>query len=304
MIEGLVRSTATAHGGPMAVLVVDNSTGVITAAVTAGGFARTPLGGGTRPAASLAKVVVLAAVLESGVAPYDTLSVPQCIRVSEHTACTMHPGEVSVVEAAAHSNNPAFILLADRSGPDTIVGYGARVGMELEPSRLLPLGLDAVRMESVAALFVALANDGETLAITGGDGSEVIGSSGRLVSEATARAVRKVLRMAVTDGTGRAADGIDEPYGKTGTAEGRTDAWFAGVSGDRTIVVWVGSSDGASEQSPSRVEAPAGVMADYEVFLRGTEQSAEDAPGLIGGGLPAQVFREIANLFAQPNPAN
>ena len=175
--------------------------------------------------------------------------------------------------------------------------------MVLEPSRLLPLGLDAVRMESVAALFVALANDGETLAITDGHGSEVIGATGRLVSAETARAVRKVLRLVVTDGTGRAADGTDEPYGKTGTAEGRTDAWFAGVSGDRTIVVWLGSGDGALEDSPSATDPPTGIFADYERLL-GLEEPTEDGSLLTGGGLPAQVFREVADLLAAPAHAD
>ena len=303
MIEAVVRSAADAHGRPVAVFAVDNSTGEIAAAATAGDAAHAPLGGGARPAASLAKVVVLATALESGVAAGDVLSVPQCIRVMDRLVCTTRPGEVSVAKAAAHSNNPAFVMLTDRSGPDAVVDYGAQVGMELEPSRLLPLGLDAVRMESVAAMFVALANDGETLAITDGHGSEVIAATGRLVSIETARAVREVLRTVVTVGTGRAADGTDEPYGKTGTAEGRTDAWFAGVSGDRTIVVWVGSGDGALADSQSATAPTTGALADYEALLDELEQPAEDGSRLSGGGLPAQVFRKVADLLAASDQA-
>lgn len=298
MIEDVALSTAISHGGPVAVLVVDNLSGAIAAAVTAGDAAYFPLGGKARPAASLAKVVVLAAALESGVAPYDVLGVPQCIRVAERMACTTRPGEVSVAEATAHSNNPAFILLAERAGLDVVVDYGARVQMVLAPSRLLPMGLDAVRMESVAALFVAIANDGETLAITDGHGSEVVGASGRLVSAETARAVRKILRRVVTDGTGKAVDGQDEPYGKTGTAEGRTDAWFAGVAGDRTIVVWIGAGDGAAGGSASAPDPPEGVLADYEELLSRRAEPTQGATALMGGGLPAQVFREVADLLA------
>ena len=219
-------------------------------------------------------------------------------------ACTARPGEMRVAEAAARSNDPAFVILTDRSGPDAVAAYGAQVGMVLEPSRLLPLGLDAVRMESVAALLAALANDGETLAITDGHGSEIIGATGRLVSADTARAVRKVLRIVVTDGTGRAADGVDEPYGKTGTAEGRTDAWFAGVSSGRTIVVWVGSGDGARTDSASATDPPEGILADYEILLDELAEPAEHGPRLTGGGLPAQVFREVADLLAEPVQAS
>lgn len=296
-IEDIVES-AGGHGGPVAVLVVDNSTGVITTAATAGDPEHIPLGGGARPAASLAKVVVLASALESGVAPHDVLSVPQCIRVEERLACTTRPGELSVAEAAAHSNDPAFIILTDHAGPEAVAALGAQLDMDLVPSRLLPLGLDTVPMESVAALFAALANDGETLAITDSHGSEVIGATGRLVSAETASAARKVLRMVVTDGTGIAADGTDEPYGKTGTAEGRTDAWFAGVSGNRTIVVWVGAGDRAAEGSVPTSEPQDGIFADYEELLGGPAESDDGAGALTGGGLPAQVFREVADLLA------
>ncbi|MCY4422633.1 MAG: penicillin-binding transpeptidase domain-containing protein [Acidimicrobiaceae bacterium] len=302
-VEAVVRLAADAHGGPVAVLAVDNSTGETVAAATAGDAAHAPLGGGARPAASLVKAVVLAAALESGVAPHDVLIVPQCIPLAERLACTTRPGEVTVLEAAAHSNNPAFVLLADRAGPDAVAGYGARVGMELVPSRLLPLGLDAVTMESVAALFVALANDGETPAVAGRDGAKSLGAAGRFVSAETARAMRKVLRVVVTDGTGRAADGPDEPYGKTGTAEGRTDAWFAGVSGDLTIVVWAGARDGAAAPGTAGIDAPAGAEADYETLLDNDEQPAGGGPRLTGGGLPARVFREVANLLSVSAPA-
>lgn len=298
-IGAIAESAADAHGGPVAVLVVDNPTGEITAAATAGNAAVAPLEGGSRPAASLAKVVVLAAALESGVKPYDVLSVPQCLRVEGRTACTARPGEMSVAEAAARSNDPAFIILAERAGLEAVVAKAALVGMDLAPSRLLPLGLDAVRMESVAALFAAVANDGETVAITDGRGAEVVGASGRLASAETARAMRKVLRTVVTDGTGVAADGAGEPYGKTGTADGRSDAWFAGVSGDRTIVVWVGAAETAAAGSASRAEPPSGILADYEDLLGGPA-AADGSARLTGGGLPAQVFREVADLLAAP----
>ena len=299
-VGAVVSAASQSHAGPVAVLVVDNRTGEITAAVSAGDTTRTPMDGGTAPAASLAKVPVLAAALESGVAPVEVLDVPQCIRVEERTACTTRPGEVRLGEAVAHSNDPAFIVLTDRTGPEAIVEYGARVGMVLEPSRALPLGLDAVSMESVAALLAAMANDGETLAIIRSDGTEAVGATGRLVSAETAGAVRKLLRMVVTGGTGLAADGIDEPYGKTGTAEGRTDAWFAGVSGEQTIVVWVGSSDGEPADGASATDTQAGILADYEARLRGETPTGQDGHRLTGGGLPAQVFRQVADLFATP----
>lgn len=258
-----------------AVLAVDNSTGELVGREVVGDASAAPLGGGSRPGASLAKVVVLAAVLESGVTPDHVFRVPGCIALPGRWACTRNSEDTSVAEALVSSNNPAFVLLTDRVGPSTVVEYGSRVGMSLDPTLVLPLGIDPVSMESVAALFVALANDGETLDITDSDGSALIGAAGRLVSPGTARVMRSLLRLAVTDGTGRAADGPDEPYGKTGTAEGGTDAWFAGSTDAFTIVVWVGSSDEASEEGSRRDRSAA----------------------LSGGGLPARIFRAVAEVL-------
>ena len=258
-----------------AVLAVDNSTGRIVGRAVVGEASAAPLNGGSRPAASLAKVVVLAAVLESGVAPDHVLAVPRCMALTGRWACARSSAEITVAEALARSNNPAFVLLTDRVGPSTVVEYGSRVGMALNPSLALPLGIDLVPMEAVAALFVALANDGATLDMTDSDGSVLIGEAGRLMSSDTARTMRSLLRQAVTDGTGSAADGPDEPYGKTGTAEGRTDAWFAGSTDAFTIVVWVGSSVEASEAGSGR------------------HPSAD----LSGGGLPARIFRAVADML-------
>ena len=263
-------------------LAVDNSTGEIVSKAVVGDAAAAPLDGGARPAASLAKVVVLAAVLESGLPPDHVLRVPQCIWLSQHRACTRSAGEVSVAEAVVFSINPAFVMLTELVGPNVVAEYGSRVGMVLDPTLAIPLGIDPVSMESVAALFLALANDGETLAIRDSSGAPALGAAGRLVSSDTARVMRRLLRSAVMEGTGTAADGPDRPFGKTGTAEGRTDAWFAGSTDAWTIVVWVGTSDKAHEAEP-----PHG-----------------PSRPLTGGGLPAQIFRVVADLLGpRPRPA-
>ena len=240
--------------------------------VVVGDRAVAPLGGGGRPAASLIKVVVLAAALEAGIPASHVLEVPRCLQLVEHRACARTPSKLNVTEATVNSNNPAFVMLTDMVGPNVVAEHGFRLGMDLDPTSAVPLGIDPVSMESVAALFVALANDGETRAIEDSAGLTVIQETGRYVSEATARVSRSILRSVVTEGTGVAADGPDEPFGKTGTADGRTDAWFAGSTDAWTIVVWAGSADGTTAVEPPRYPA-----------------------ALTGGGLPSQVFRAVAD---------
>ena len=279
-LEATVRSVARGQGPPVAVLAVDNSTGEIVHAVVVGEPTVAPLGGGRRPAGSVMKVVVLAAALESGIGPDHVLNVPKCLQLAEHRACTEAPGAVTVAEAIVNSNNPAFVMLAGLVGTEAVAQHGLRLGMDLEPDPAVALGVDPVSMEAVAAMFVALSNDGETLAIRDRTGAVIVDGSSPFVSPASARLLRAMLRSVVADGTGAAANGPDEPFGKTGTSAGRTDAWFAGGTDAWTIVVWAGSADGTTAVEPPR----------YPVALT-------------GGGLPAQVFRAVADelgLHARP----
>ncbi len=277
-LERIVRSTVT-HGLPAAVLVVENASGSIVDSVIVGDPEWSPLSGGTRSAGSVMKVLVLAAAIETGTSPGDALDVPRCFVLPEHTTCAPAAGRYTVTEAVASSINPAFVLLHDRVPRGMVVEHGALFGMDLEDTPAVILGVHPVSMESIAAVFVAIANDGVTKTITDSDGLPVVPADGIYVSPETAGTLRSLLRGVVTEGTGVAADGPDEPYGKTGTAIirtsfGQTDAWFAGSTKTHTIVVWVG---------PLPVE----------------ELSADETPPFVpvvsGGGWPAEIFRLVAD---------
>ncbi len=270
-----VRSIIDRVGLPAAALVVDNASGIIVGSVVVGDTESAPLGGGVRPAGSVMKVLVLAAAVESGTNPDDILRVPLCIELPDRSACGPVPGDYTVAEAITASINPAFVLLWDRIPPGMVVEQGSRFGMLLEETPEAALGIHPVSMESVAAMFVAFATDGETRAITDQDGSVVVKASGRFVSEANAKALRSMLRSVVTNGTGKAADGDDAPFGKTGTALGPTDGWFVGSTATHTVVAWAGSPDGELPVAPPYY------------------------PGVVsGGGWPAQIFRAVADGLA------
>ena len=71
------------------------------------------------------------------------------------------------------------------------------------------------------------------------------------------------LLAASVRGTGRAAALAVDAYGKTGTSQSGRDAWFIGFAGDLVVGVWVGNDD----NTPN--------------------------PGLHGGGIPAQIWRNF-----------
>jgi penicillin-binding protein 1A len=67
------------------------------------------------------------------------------------------------------------------------------------------------------------------------------GEPRRVLPEAVAYEVTRILHDNITEGTGTAAyTGCPGQAGKTGTTDRETDAWFAGYQPNLTTVVWVG----------------------------------------------------------------
>jgi penicillin-binding protein 1A len=86
---------------------------------------------------------------------------------------------------------------------------------------------------------------------------------GRVLEPAVVRAMTVMLEAALVRGTGRQAALRRFAAGKTGTSSDHRDAVFVGFTDELVIGVWVGNDDGR----PMR--------------------------GVVGGGLPAMIFREF-----------
>jgi cell division protein FtsI (penicillin-binding protein 3) len=204
---------------------------------------------------SVNKVITMAAALEEGVVtPETVLSVPDSLRVADHTFgdSHSHPTEdYTVTRIMAESSNIGTIKIAQLLGADRIdeylrrFGFGEKTALDLpheNSGQLLPAdewwgtsigsipigqGISVTAMQLLYA-YNTIANDGvyrpPTLlsATVDQDGDEVPAQRAdgrRVVSPHTAAQVRAMLAQVVADGTGtEAAIPGYEVAGKTGTA--------------------------------------------------------------------------------------
>ena len=132
-----------------------------------------------------------------------------------------------------------------------------RVGMQVGPDRLADLmkALGGGRIQPLRAVRGVLDPDGKPL--NRYDTKAEPAQEGDAIA---ARLVTLALQGAVTSGTARPllADGLGpmQPAGKTGTSNDSRDSWFAGYTGDRLAVVWVGND----QNQPTGLYGATGAM--------------------------------------------
>ena len=260
---------------PIAIAVVDIQTGGIL------GIASRPLLdfdralGGLYPPGSTFKIIVAAALLESGIAPGDIVSCPgrTTIQGREFTNSVELPRSMTLLSAFAVSCNTAFIELAQELGPGVLEDMARRFGFEAAYDAGLPTagahyptplseveavastigqGKVLVSPLHMAAVAAGVATGSWTIPTFTGDGA-----SSDLIAEGHANDLRMMMEAVVTDGTAKAAQVEGRVVaGKTGTAEINNEtvgniAWFVGYSGDLALAVMVeGGSSGGSAAAP------------------------------------------------------
>ncbi len=259
-----------------AVVVLEARTGAVRALVGGvgdrEGYNRAVLA--RRQTGSAIKPIVWLAGLMAGMPPDSTvLDGPLNLRgYRPHDYEAGYRGEVSMTEALADSMNTAAIrILLRAGGPRRVIAVARSLGLEdnFPKDATMALGTGAVGVLQLAGAYAAFFNGGERVTpygVTAINGAPAaIAAPVPAVPAGDAQAVAAMMRQVVLSGTGKAAF-IPGVYtaGKTGTTQDYRDGWFVGyVKGD-IIAVWLGNDD--------------------------------NAPGkaLLGGSLPAQIFKEIA----------
>lgn len=255
---------------------IDPATGAVKAMVGGPDFAGSQYNIATHPVGrqpgSTWKVITLAAALQNGYSPNDTVdgsgpcSVKRFGNVSTNNSEPSEGGMMDLYESTAASVNCAFVRLSTSVGQDKLIALAHKMGIQqtrpTQNDQFLTLSIgtvEATPME-MATVMATIANGGVhhkpyvVAKVVAPDGKVLIDNTNDPGDEVLSRDVAdceaNVMRRVVTGGTGGNANVAgQEIFGKTGTTDNRADAWFIGANpagGGQQLAtaVWFGNRTG------------------------------------------------------------
>jgi membrane peptidoglycan carboxypeptidase len=253
------------------ILAMDPRTGEVKAFVAGPGF-NDPNAGqynlatqppGRQPGSSW-KIITLTEAIEQGYSPNDTISGSSPCRVGDYTTVNAGDGGAggTLRASAVGSVNCAFVRLLSALGVAETADMANRLGISQEippegdpryPGLTMTLGTVEATPLEMATVASTLANDGIRhdpvfyTRVEGPDGEVLIDETTNpgepAVEPAVASCVVDILRGVLISGTaaGLRPDGHPNAFGKTGTTDGTTDAWFVGATPQLAAAVWSGN---------------------------------------------------------------
>ena len=201
----------------------------------------------------------------------------------------VHDGKpMTIADALAHSSNVIAVQALKDVGIARMEEFARRLGFISDIPQDLSAALGSVEatpleVTNAYATIAASGHRGEPVFITRAQdrhGQVLYSESAQLeltVPPLVARALKLMLRRAVTEGTGRRAL-IPGAFvaGKTGTTSGNVDAWFVGFTDELVGTIWVGDDRGRRLPGISGPGTAAPLW--HDVVSSVTEASFHDVP--------------------------
>ncbi|RUL62380.1 penicillin-binding protein 1B [Dyella dinghuensis] len=254
-------------------------------------------------------------------------------------------GMVPMVDALAYSWNLATIHLGLDVGVPRIKSFLDSFGLaKVQPGPSLLIGAIDLAPIQVAQMYEYLASDGHALPLLAVSG--VVDGNGRTIKryevqsgqgeyQPAVRLVTWAMQQVAIYGTAHSLADSSLAWlhtaGKTGTSNDLRDSWFAGFTGDRLGVFWMGRDD----NKPSHLFGATGALRGWqELFRKLPTTPLSPAPGeglemawinptdgkrsdpacegakqvpVIAGSLPADsegcFWQKVGNLFGSGNSA-
>ncbi|HWC69560.1 MAG TPA: transglycosylase domain-containing protein [Actinomycetota bacterium] len=266
---GFVRAMV---GGKDADYWKDSDAGRVNLATGAGGLGR--------QTGSAFKPYALVTALENGISPSTVFSAPSSIDIPLEGGTVWHVtnaegsgyGTMSLQSATVNSVNTVYAQLIDQLGPQRVVETAERMGMRccvrvteprapLSPYLSAVLGTNESNTLEMASAYGTLATGGAhvdpvpVITVTDAQGAalwQAHPDPKQVLEPEVASVAADILQDAVSYGTGRSAIIGRPQFGKTGTAETHTNAWFVGAIPQLTAAVWVGFHEGLIPMEPPR----------------------------------------------------
>ena len=301
--NALPRSPAGADWGS-SLVAIDPATGAVKAMSQTSDFADSQYNIGTHPVGrqpgSTWKVIALAAALANGYSANDSIngSAPCSVPSKFGNATTINSeghggGSESLWAATAGSVNCAFVRLSTSVGQDKVMDMAHKMGItqqRLFPHLTLAIGdIEATPLE-MATVMATIANDGvhqspyfvqKVMAPNNPapviDETNRAGLGDRVLDQDVAECAQLMLRGVITGGTGTGYTEVPghEPFGKTGTTDNKSDAWFLGGTPQMSTAVWFGNR--ATNQLSAGFGGPtAGPI--WKRFMVGALEGAPNIP--------------------------
>lgn len=245
-----------------ALVVIDLHTGQIKALVGGTDFWTTQYNRATmalRQPGSAFKPIVYAAALLEGYAPDDTIADGPIIFPGSKPGSKWAPknydgkfhGIITLKKAMALSLNTATVRLAHQVGVEKIIATARTLGIKsvMQPYLPIALGASDVTLMELTAAYGSFATGKKIEPLTyekilNRDGlliEEVFPYNKDIFSAEVVEGMRALLAEVVRSGTAAQAKSLKRPvYGKTGTTNEFSDAWFIGFDDRFVAGVWVG----------------------------------------------------------------
>jgi penicillin-binding protein 1A len=300
--QALAQVLPKQKGLDAAIVAVDPRNGDLRAIAEhkAGGYVRNgedladpPRSDITRSSGSTIKPFTLAAALEHGHTLTETHYAPECIRVAPgYRPCNAEggAGTYSLETALEKSVNTVYAPLAVGVGLNRIVRLARRAGMQIGhlergkacgarkhvvcPSYALGIPVSPLSEADSYGSFVdnGIHHPVRSVLSVRIPGQQLFKAASsppgsRVMPAQIATEVKAAMLGVVDSGTGGAARQPFPVYGKTGTTDHFTDAWFTGCTATLCIAVWMG------DDKPRELKDAAG------------------AP-VYGGTVPARLFAQ------------
>ena len=261
-----MRSALPYSTDPSSALVsIDPRDGHIRAMVSSSNYAETQFNlaaQGRRQPGSTFKAFVLTTAIKQGIDPYTTyytskpldLDLPHWGHWTVHTADEGYQGTINLQQATVTSDNTVFAQLDLDVGPKSVAATAKSMGITTELDGIPAEGIGGLRLGvsplELTDAYATLASGGihhdpvsiEKVTFPNGKVDRPQPADPRRVlPEAVAYEVTRLLHDNITEGTGTAAyTGCAGQAGKTGTTDEYTDAWFSGYQPNLATAVWVG----------------------------------------------------------------